>query len=266
MRSRFLLAALAVATALTTGACVSKNQPAAEQTPSSNTTSSKPTSSARTTIEQTAARQPINIPAALAPVPRRATPLPATVTCEYPSNGKPSSKLVMPPQPGSVPATGTATLTLDTSLGNVPLTLDRALAPCTVHSMVRLAGQGYFNGSSCHRISTEGLQMLQCGDPTGTGSGGPGYQFADEVFPELKYGRGILAMANSGPNTNGSQFFIVFGDAPLPPKYTVFGTVPPIGLAIVDQVAHGGHDGSLDPSPGGGKPNVKMTVNAATVS
>ena len=94
-------------------------------------------------------------------------------------------------------------------------------------SFLSLVGQKYFDNTTCHRLTVgAGLQVLQCGDPSGTGSGGPGYSFNDEVFPELKYGRGTLAMANSGANTNGSQFFIVYGDGSgLDPAYTAFGTV-----------------------------------------
>jgi peptidyl-prolyl cis-trans isomerase B (cyclophilin B) len=83
--------------------------------------------------------------------------------------------------------------------------------------------------------------VLQCGDPTASGSGGPGYNFADEVYPTLTYGRGILAMANSGPNTNGSQFFIVYGDASgLSPNFTAFGTVDEPSLKLIDKVAEAG--------------------------
>ncbi|RZS34336.1 peptidyl-prolyl cis-trans isomerase B (cyclophilin B) [Herbihabitans rhizosphaerae] len=211
--------------------------------------------------------KPVEIPTQLAPAPKRPTPLPATVDCTYEADPKDKPpKPVNPPDGKKVGATGTATLTFKTAQGDLPLTLDKSLAPCTAQSMINLAKQGFFDGTSCHRLSTEGLQMLQCGDPTGTGSGGPGYQFADEVFPELKYGRGILAMANSGPNTNGSQFFIVYGNAGLPAKYTAFGTIGEPGLKIVDDVARADHDHSLDSGPGGGKPNKKLTFDSATVS
>ena len=112
-----------------------------------------------------------------------------------------------------------------------------------------------------------GLQVLQCGDPTGTGSGGPGYTIPDEVFPELKYGRGILAMANTGqPNTGGSQFFMIYGDGELPPQYTAFGSISAEGLQVIDTIAKRGSDGSLDPSPGGGKPIQPVTIQKAQTS
>ncbi len=164
-------------------------------------------------------------------------------------------------------AQGTVGVTLQTGDGPIPLTLDKALAPCTVDSFVSLATQGYFDNTTCHRITTApGLQVLQCGDPTGTGTGGPGYTIPDEVFPELKYGRGILAMANTGqPNTGGSQFFMIYGDGELPPQYTAFGSITPAGLQVLDTIAKRGSDGSLDPSPGGGKPVQPVTIEKATV-
>ena len=214
----------------------------------------------------TTAVTPESIPTELAAPPVRPTPLPATVTCEYPADGDPA-KPVQPPAGGEVSAEGTVPVTLKTNAGTIPLTLDRALAPCAVSSFVSLTEQGYFDGTNCHRLTTDpGLQVLQCGDPTGTGGGGPGYSFADETFPELSYGRGILAMANSGPDTNGSQFFMVYGDGGLPPNYTAFGLISPDGLQVLDDIARRGHDGSFDPSPGGGAPIQPVTIQTATVA
>jgi peptidyl-prolyl cis-trans isomerase B (cyclophilin B) len=155
-------------------------------------------------------------------------------------------------------------VTLQTSAGAIGLTLDRALAPCTVNSFLSLAQQGFYTNTPCHRLVTNpGLQVLQCGDPTGSGSGGPGYTIPDEVFPELTYGRGLVAMANTGqPNSGGSQFFLIYGQAQLPPQYTVFATISPDGLKVLDQIAKAGDDGSLEPSPGGGKPNQPVTITA----
>ncbi|MEJ3654810.1 peptidylprolyl isomerase [Actinomycetes bacterium KLBMP 9759] len=210
---------------------------------------------------------PAAIPSAIVPLPKRPTPLPASVSCEYAPEGQPA-KPVQPPSGAGVSATGTTTVTLQTNSGAIPLTLDKALAPCTVNSMVSLAQQGYFDGTSCHRLTTDpGLQVLQCGDPTGSGSGGPGYTVPDEYFPELTYGRGILAMANTGrPNTGGSQFFMVYGDGQLPPQYTAFGSISPEGLSVVDAIATRGHNGAFDPSPGGGQPIEPVTIEKATVS
>ncbi len=139
--------------------------------------------------------------------------------------------------------------------------LDNAKSPCTVNSFASLAQQGYFNDTPCHRLTTSpDLAVLQCGDPTGKGTGGPGYQFANEYptnqfqpdDPKLNepvlYPRGTLAMANAGPGTNGSQFFLVYKDSKLPPGYTVFGTIDKTGLDTLDKigaagVAGGGEDG-----------------------
>jgi len=203
----------------------------------------------------------VNIPTQVAPPLKRPTAFPATVNCAYPADGQPA-KPATPPPGANVSAQGSVPATVATSAGQIGLTLDRALAPCTVNSFLSLARQGYFDNTPCHRLTTSpGLQVLQCGDPTGTGSGGPGYKFNDETYPQLSYGRGYLAMANAGPNTNGSQFFMIYGDASaLTPAYTVFGYIDPAGLQVLDTVARAGDDGSMDPSPGGGKPNMKVTI------
>ena len=115
-------------------------------------------------------------------------------------------------------------------------------------------------------VNGESFGVLQCGDPSGTGQGGPTYKFAEEVTPETTYPRGAIAMAKSGaPNTTGSQFFLVFADAQLSPDYTVVGTVDEAGLAVLDQIAAAGNDGSMEPSPGGGKPNVPVVIESMTV-
>jgi peptidyl-prolyl cis-trans isomerase B (cyclophilin B) len=210
-----------------------------------------------------AAGAPASIPTDIVPLPTRPTALPATVTCDYPA-GEQAAKPVQPPAGADISATGTVAVTLQTSAGTVPLTLDRALAPCAVNSFVSLAQQGYFNDTGCHRLTTsDGLQVLLCGDPSGTGSGGPGYTFNDEVFPELTYGRGILAMANAGANTNGSQFFMVYGNAQLPPNYTVFGSISPDGLQVLDAIARAGQNDAN--GTGDGAPNSPVTIQTATV-
>ncbi|HXV94503.1 MAG TPA: peptidylprolyl isomerase [Pseudonocardia sp.] len=218
------------------------------------------------TEQAAAAVTPESIPTEIVPLPSRPEPFPATVSCEYPEGGA-AAKEATPPPTADVSAEGTVAVTLRTGQGEVPLTLDRALAPCTVNSFVSLAEQGYFDGTPCHRLTTSpGLQVLQCGDPSGTGSGGPGYSFADETFPGLTYGRGVLAMANAGPDTNGSQFFMVYGDAQLPPDYTVFGSIDPAGLEVIDTIARAGHDGAYDAQAGGGVPVEPVTIESADVS
>ncbi|MGA9311952.1 MAG: peptidylprolyl isomerase [Pseudonocardiaceae bacterium] len=203
----------------------------------------------------------------LTPLPVRPTPLPASVDCQYPTTQQTPARPVKPPLAGPTSARGTVPVTMQTSAGAIGLTLDRALAPCTVNSFVSLAQQGFYSNSPCHRLVTNpGLQVLQCGDPTGSGAGGPGYTIPDEVFPQLTYGRGLVAMANTGqPDSGGSQFFLIYGQTQLPPQYTVFASISPTGLEVLDQIAKAGDDGSLEPSPGGGKPNQAVTITSVDV-
>ncbi|WP_331715862.1 peptidylprolyl isomerase [Tessaracoccus coleopterorum] len=151
--------------------------------------------------------------------------------CSYPADGSPA-KPVDPPSEWA-PAAGEVTVTLRLTAGDVPITMDRAKAPCTVNSVVSLAEQGYFDDTQCHRLTDYGIFVLQCGDPSATGTGGPGYTFADEVDPSLTYGAGTVAMANRGRDTNGSQFFLVYADTQLSPDYTVFGTMDQAGIDVV---------------------------------
>lgn len=217
-----------------------------------------------------AENKPQSIPTALAAPPKRPKPLAAEVDCSYPKSAEPASKKVDPPADGKVKASGTSPVTLNTSIGDLNLTLDSALAPCTVKSFLNLVGQKYFDNTTCHRLTVgQGLQVLQCGDPTTDpamqGRGGPGYSFKDEVYPELKYGRGILAMANSGANTNGSQFFIVYGDASgLSPAYTAFGTVDKPSLELIDKVANAGVIPAGGPTDG--RPATPVEIKTATAA
>ena len=229
-------------------------------------TAAAPSDAAPTSAPVAAAKTAENIPTAITPLPTRPTALAATVDCAYPAEGQ-AAKPAKAPAGTGISAKGTVAVTLTTGDGAIPLTLDKALAPCTVNSFVSLAQQGYFDDTPCHRLTTDaGLQVLQCGDPSGAGSGGPGYTIPDEVFPELKYGRGLLAMANTGQaNTGGSQFFMIYGDAQLPPQYTVFGSISAEGLSVIDTIAKRGHDGSLDAQAGGGKPIQPVTIQAAKV-
>ncbi|MGX7670280.1 peptidylprolyl isomerase [Plantactinospora sp. DSM 117369] len=175
------------------------------------------------------------------------------------------TKVVGLPDFDGAAQTGTATMRLSTNLGQIAITMDRARTPCTVASFQHLAGRKFFDGSACHRLVTEGIFVLQCGDPSGTGMGGPDYRFADENLTGARYGRGVVAMANTGePGTNGSQFFIIFQDSTsgLQPLYTPFGTVT-TGLDVVDRVAAGGHDNSI--AAGGGTPKVGITIQTLSV-
>lgn len=175
---------------------------------------------------------------------------PQAVSCSYPPSPNPAARDVGTPPESDVPAVGAERVTLDLAQGPVTVVLDRTTAPCTVNSFVHLANAGYFDDTVCHRVTTgESLSVLQCGDPTATGSGGPGYAFADETNPDMKYLAGTVAMANSGPDTNGSQFFLVHADSTLPPSYTTFGVVSD-GLNVLSDIgAVGTADGSEDGAP-----------------
>jgi peptidyl-prolyl cis-trans isomerase B (cyclophilin B) len=197
-------------------------------------------------------------------LPAFAAPADLGANCQYPPSADKASKPVNPPRTGKVPTDpAQVSASMATNQGNIGLQLDNAKAPCTVNSFASLAQQGFFNDTPCHRLTTsEGLSVLQCGDPTGQGTGGPGYQFANEYptnqfqpdDPKLQqpvtYPRGTLAMANAGPGTNGSQFFLVYKDSQLPPNYTAFGTIDQTGLATLDKIAAAGTaDGSQDGKP-----------------
>jgi len=186
---------------------------------------------------------------------------PAGVSCDYPVDELLTPAKEVDPPPSAPAFGGEIPATLVTSLGEVKITLDAANAPCTVNSFVSLATQGYFDASPCHRLTTldeSGIAVLQCGDPSGTGSGGPGYTYADETTGDETYGPGVLAMANRGEDTNGSQFFIVYDDSPLDPAYTVFGTVDPASLTAVTDLAA---QGTVPAEGGMTAPAEKVTID-----
>ncbi len=191
--------------------------------------------------------------------PPSASALPATCTWR-PAPPQGGQRVARPPTKPETRGTSTATITLE-GLGTVELQLDAARAPCAVTSFRHLASTGYFDSTACHRLSTsQSLRVLQCGDPSGTGQGGPGYSFADESIAGAKYPAGTVAMANSGPDTNGSQFFIVYGDSQLQPNYTVLGTVTK-GLDVVAKVAAKGvQGGGTD-----GKPVQPVVIQRVSV-
>jgi peptidyl-prolyl cis-trans isomerase B (cyclophilin B) len=216
---------------------------------------------------------------AAAPAPAADPPVSTTGPCQYTTTpDAPAVRPVgLPPDPTPTPAQGKVLVTLVTNFGLIPLTLDRAQAPCTVQSFLHLTRSLFYNFTICHRLTAyPTLKVLQCGDPSGTGEGGPGYQFKDELPTNLPpaptdptgarriYARGTLAMANAGPNTNGSQFFIVYGDSTLRPDYTVFGRVGSAGLATVDRVAAQGIAPTPDdPAPVDGAPAKRTQIYLA---
>ena len=184
--------------------------------------------------------------------------------CEYEPSGD-AAKSVRPPSPTGIKTSGTVSYDLKMTEGTVRITLDPTRAPCTVHSFESLADQGFFDATKCHRLVDSGMFLFQCGDPTGTGTGGPGYTFADELDGTESYTKGVIAMANGGPNTNGSQFFMVYRDSTAldkTPNYTIFGKVDPSGIGILERMAAEGQDGS-NPS-GGGRPNNPSEIIRVT--
>ena len=192
--------------------------------------------------------------------------------CTYTVSDK-SSKPSLPPTTPDYNAAYKATI--NTNLGKIQISLLNSKATCAVNSFAHLAAVNFWNTTQCHRLSTDGgLYILQCGDPTASGkkalscstptlgSGGPGYVFADENLKGATYNTGTVAMANSGPNTNGSQFFLVYKNTSLPPNYTPFGNITS-GLDILQNVAKAGTTCTYQ--AGGGVPKEKIIINSVTI-
>ncbi|HTW14108.1 MAG TPA: peptidylprolyl isomerase [Nocardioides sp.] len=182
--------------------------------------------------------------------------------CDFPEDPMGASKEVEPP-PSESNVSGEVPVTISTSIGDLQATLDADAAPCTVTSFVSLAEQAYFDSTTCHRLTTSpGFGVLQCGDPTGTGTGGPGYSIPDELEQTKSYPAGTLAMAKTNaPNSGGSQFFICYTDTQLPPEYTVFGSIDEASNKLVaDAAAAGTVDGGPD-----GTPKTPVEIETVTV-
>ncbi|MDR1355506.1 MAG: peptidylprolyl isomerase [Propionibacteriaceae bacterium] len=159
---------------------------------------------------------------------------PGVTSCSYLIAGEPA-RAVQQPNGDNVPTIGTVQFTIHFEAGDVTLTMDRALTPCTVNSFESLVAQGFYDDTVCHR--TFANTMFQCGDPSGTGMGGPGYFYADEISPDTTsvYPRGVVAMANAGADTNGSQFFLVYQELPLDgPKYAIFATMDDQSMQVLE--------------------------------
>src|SRR5215472_10008404 len=214
-------------------------------------------------------RRPSVRPRLPPPPPPPPTPTPTPVAepahhCAYTPTGTAARKVSLPPAAPDYKASYRATIT--TNLGSIVIDLLNSKATCTVNSFVSLASQKFYNGTPCPRLSNSGgLYILQCGDPTGTGSGGPGYGFASENLTGATYPAGTLAMANAGvPDSNGSQFFFVYKNSTLPPSYTPFGTIVS-GLNILQTVGSRGFGPPLNPA-GGGAPKDKVDIESVTIS
>jgi peptidyl-prolyl cis-trans isomerase B (cyclophilin B) len=182
--------------------------------------------------------------------------------CSYTASGTAARKVNLPPSTADPSATYRATI--KTNRGSVVVDLLNNKATCAVNSFVSLADQSYFNNTPCHRLTTaSSLYVLQCGDPTGTGSGGPGYKFNNENLAHASYTQGTVAMANAGANTNGSQFFLVYKNSALPPSYTPFGTIVG-GLNIIQNVAKAGSNNAN--GPGDGAPKEKVQIEKVIIT
>ena len=187
-----------------------------------------------------------------------------TGSCSYTKTGDAAGKVDGTPPTSKVRNTGTQKVTFETTQGTVTADLLTSKAPCTINSLAFLSQQGYFDNTPCHRLTTSGIYVLQCGDPTGKGNGGPGYQFPDENLQGATYPKGTLAMANAGAGTNGSQFFLVYKDSPLPPNYTMFGTISG-GKDELLAIAKAGAVDEKGKTAGDGKPRKPVTITTATL-
>ena len=188
--------------------------------------------------------------------------------CAKPAAGS-VKKLSWKKEPAmSIDTSAKYTMKLATTCGDIGVALKTSAAPHTVNSFAFLAGKGYFDHTKCHRLTPEGIFVLQCGDPQGTGMGGPGYTLPDENLKDksLKantYPAGTVAMANTGQkHTGGSQFFLVYKDSPLPPQYTPFGTIDAAGMKVLKKIAAAGES----TGQGDGAPNATVVINKATVT
>jgi peptidyl-prolyl cis-trans isomerase B (cyclophilin B) len=185
-----------------------------------------------------------------------------------------------PPPLSTVPHNGSQQMTLNTTQGKIVITLNVSKAPCSAESMSFLTGKKFFDNTKCHRLTTSGIYVLQCGDPSGTGMGGPSYTYASENLPtdqQPNYPAGVVAMANPGnKNLNGSQFFIVYQDTPetadetgamqsnLTSDYTIIGTVT-TGLDTIQKVGKAGVIATDKTDPNDGTPKLPVTIKTATI-
>ncbi|MCF2128853.1 peptidylprolyl isomerase [Strepomyces sp. STD 3.1] len=197
--------------------------------------------------------------------------------CDKPAEGKVKTQTWKKEPAMTIDKSAKYSMKLATTCGDIDIALNASAAPHTVNSFNFLAGKGYFDHTKCHRLTDAGIYVLQCGDPQGTGSGGPGYTIPDENLKDksLKgnvYPAGTVAMANQynpqakqGRDTGGSQFFLVYQDSQLSPDYTPFGTVSEDGMKVLKKIAAAGAQ-AADPATGNTAPNATVVIDKATVS
>ncbi|WP_030541968.1 peptidylprolyl isomerase [Streptomyces albus] len=195
--------------------------------------------------------------------------------CDEPAEGKPGTEQWKKEPKMTIDTSASYVMELETTCGDIGITMDAAKAPRTVNSFNFLAGEGFFDHTKCHRLTESGIYVLQCGDPKGTGQGGPGYTIPDENLkdPKLKgnvYPAGTVAMANKynaaekkGRDSGGSQFFLVYQDSQLPPDYTPFGTVDEDGMKVLKKIADAG--AAAPDATQNTAPNATVVINKATV-
>ncbi|WP_320777787.1 peptidylprolyl isomerase [Streptomyces sp. CRN 30] len=194
--------------------------------------------------------------------------------CEKPAGGE-VKKLSYDKEPElTVDKSATYTMDLQTTCGDISIAMDASKAPHTVNSFDFLVGKGYLDHTKCHRLTTAGIYVLQCGDPEGTGMGGPGYTIPDENLKDERlkgdtYPAGTVAMANQynaqtdeGRDSGGSQFFLVYQDSQLPANYTPFGTISDSGMEVLKKIADAGENSGM----GDGAPNATVVIDKATVA
>ncbi|MER5656027.1 peptidylprolyl isomerase [Streptomyces sp. NPDC002131] len=197
-----------------------------------------------------------------------ATPSKASDPCEKPAAGKVKSLSWKKEPAVTIDRSAAYTMKMATTCGDIDIALKASAAPHTVNSFSYLAGKGFFDHTKCHRLTTNGIYVLQCGDPTAQGSGGPGYTIPDENLKDktLKdgvYPAGTIAMANTGQkHTGGSQYFLVYQDSKLPPSYTPFGTISKSGMTVLKKIAGAGES----TGQGDGAPNATVVINKMTVT
>jgi peptidyl-prolyl cis-trans isomerase B (cyclophilin B) len=200
------------------------------------------------------------------------SPSKAPDPCDKPAKGKVANLSYKKEPALTVDKAAHYTLDLKTTCGAMDIDMDAAKAPHTVNSFDFLAKKGYFDHTKCHRLTTQGIYVLQCGDPKGNGTGGPGYTIPDENLKDKRlkgnvYPAGTVAMANQynpqtkeGKDSGGSQFFLVFQDSQLPPYYTPFGTLSKDGMKVLKKIAKAGES----TGQGDGAPNATVVIDKAT--